>query len=360
MMQFTKHKENVANPLLMLNTIGEEVCCLFSNYGYENAEVLLKIPNLAKKERLSQIQIRKICAMLNGGDSMYAFLDTFQNNYLQEKQKGLISYKQSKKNFTRLKMVLPLLRNEYNDGLDRLDDILDYFNVLSEQDIFVAAEKTAALFRQQNNVDVDPVNLKAWLRRGELDFERMNLPEYDKEELSRWIDSRQWEAYLEDESYLKSLPNILSRFGVALVLVPFLPKTVYGAVRWFDGHPLIQISDRGQDLATCWFTLFHEFGHILLHEKADIFEGSMNDSKVSKIQREREANKFANHYLFNGDDLRKEIFASVQKGECIVPSSLAKKYNVNLIFVAYWLIKAQYQPTFQKRIHIDFTSVYQS
>ena len=40
-------------------------------------------------------------------------------------------------------------------------------------------------------------------------------------------------------------------------------------------------------------------------------------------------------------------------------SDMAEKYKVNIIFVAYWFIKAQYQPTFQKRVHIDFVSLYQ-
>ena len=152
---------------------------------------------------------------------------------------------------------------KFNDGNDRLDDIIDYFGVNSEEEIFKEAETVAALFREQNNVKVDPVNLKAWLRRGDLDYERFNLPEYDEKAFADWIEAREWASFLGDESYFKSLPEKLSVFGVALVLVPYLKNTVYGAVRWKDGHPLIQISDRNQDLATCWFTLFHEFGHVI-------------------------------------------------------------------------------------------------
>ena len=85
----------------------------------------------------------------------------------------------------------------------------------------------------------------------------------------------------------------------------------------------------------------------------------MNEPKSTKDKREREANKFANSYLFKGDDLRKEVFENVREGEFMTASDMAEKYKVNIIFVAYWFIKAQYQPTFQKRVHIDFVSLYQ-
>lgn len=354
-----KVKENVSNPLELMNTIGQELQEIFELSSIKDGEARLGIDNLAAKERLTEKQIDKVCEILGRGDEMRDFIRSFQDNYEVQKAKAQESYKKSKKNFTKLKKILPLLRNEFNDGNDRLDDIIDYFGVNSEEEIFEEAESVAALFRQQNNVKVDPVNLKAWLRRGELDFEKVNLPEYDEKGFTEWIDERDWANYLDDENYFKSLPEKLSVFGIALVLVPYLANTVYGAVRWKDGHPLIQISDRNQDLATCWFTLFHEFGHVLMHKNEDIFEGALNEPKSKKDKREREANKFANNYLFNGDDLRKEVFKNARGEELMTASDMAVKYKVNIIFVAYWFIKAQYQPTFQKRVHIDFVSLYQ-
>jgi len=354
-----KKKVNVSNPMDLMNTIGRELLDIFELSSIKDGETRLGIKNLASKERLSDKQINKVCVFLGRGDEMKDFIRSFQDNYGIQKAKAKESYAQSKKNFTKLKKVLPLLRNEYNDGNDRLDDIIDYFGVDSEEEIFEEAESVAALFRQQNNVTVDPINLKAWLRRGELDYEKINLPEYDESRFSEWINERDWEAHLEDEDYFKALPQKLSVYGVALVLVPYLKNTVYGAVRWKDDHPLIQISDRNQDLATCWFTLFHEFGHVLMHRNEEIFEGALNEPKSKKDKREREANKFANSYLFKGDDLRKEVFNNVRGGEFMTASDMAEKYKVNIIFVAYWFIKAQYQPTFQKRVHIDFVSLYQ-
>ncbi len=352
-------KVDVIDPLSMLNTVGQELIDIFTAHNVDNAETKMSVKNLSQKERLTSREIDRACEILGAGNELRTFLKGFQKNYLKDKIKCIASYKTSKKNFTKLKGVIPLLKGEFNDGIDRLDDILDYFNVNSEEEIFSESEATAVLFRQQNNVEVDPIALKAWLRRGELDFLKMDLPPYNKDGFIHWVDLKEWAPNIEDKDYFLQLPNILAKYGIGLVYVPFLPKTVYGAVRWFDDRPLIEVSDRNQDLATCWFTLFHEFGHVINHEHENIFEGEINESKAKKSKRETEANKFANKYLFNGDDLRKEVFANKQKGICMSSDELSKKYGVNKLFVCYWLIKAQYMPTFQRRIHIDFISSYQ-
>lgn len=351
------NKVNVKNPLSLLNTIGQEVENIFAAQGKDVID-FMPLDKLRAKTNFSEREIVRLRDLLGLGNELTSFIHSYQEDYAKEKKKASVSFKASKKSFTKLKSVLPLLRNEFTRGQDRLDDILDYFDVESEEEIFCTSDNFAALFRCQNNVDVDPVNLYAWLRRGELDFYRMNLPDYNEKALKDWIDSGSWRHHIENPGYFHSLPKIMESFGVALIYVPFLPKTVYGSVRWFEGKPLIQVSDRNRDLATCWFTLFHEFGHVLLHRNEDIFEGQLNESKVKLSKIEREANKFANSYLFNGDQLRKAVFDRKRGGMNMSADSLSDEFKVPYIFAAYWLLKAQYNPTFQRRISIDFLSQY--
>lgn len=352
-----EQKVNVLNPLTLLNTVGQEVENIFAAHG-KNAIDFMPIDKLRAKVKFSEREICRLCKKLGIGDELAEFIRNYQEDYVKEKKKASISFKKSKKAFTILKNILPLLRNEFNNGRDRLDDILDFFDVDSEKEIFSKSDNFAALFRKQNNVDVDPVNLYAWLRRGELDFYRMNLPEYNETALKEWINSGNWKHHIENPDYFHSLPSIFESFGVALVLVPYLPKTVYGCVRWFNGKPLIQISDRNRDLATCWFTLFHELGHVLLHRNEDILEGQLNENKTNLSIIERAANKFANDILFNGDSLRKAVFRRKRQEQPMTADALADEFNVHSIFTAYWLLKAQYNPTFQRRISIDFLSQY--
>lgn len=351
-------KISVLNPLTMRNTVGAELADIFEARGINDYEALLRVKDLRLKERLSGKMLKRAADLLESPD-LPRSLSEFQKEYLDEKPKYVAAYNEAKRAFARLKKVWPLLRGEFNDGFDRLDDILDFFGVDSDEEIFEASARQAALFRKQNNVTVDPINLHAWLRRGELDFFKLHLSDYDESALKAWIDAREWYDHIEDVDYFKALPDTFAQFGVGLVYVPSLPKTVYGAVRWFDGKPLIQISDRGHDLISCWFTLFHEFGHVLLHKNEEIYEGGINETAVKQSRRESEANKFANGYLFNGDNLRKAVFNRKRAGRMMTANSLAQEFNVRPIFASYWLLKAQYAPAFQRRISIDFTQPYQ-
>lgn len=351
-------KIDVMNPLSLRNTIGDEIADMMEARGVKDFETLIGVDGLRGKERLSKKTLRKAADIL-GDPGLLTHLTSFQQRYLEEKPRYVASYKQAKKEYAKLKDVRPLLRGEFTDGCDVLDDICDFFGVGSETEIFEMAEKQAALFRSQNKIKVDPVNLHAWLRRGELDFNAIAPPDYDETGLMGWVESREWRDHIEDVAYFKSLPPSLSRYGVGLVLVPSLPNTVYGAVRWIGGRPLIQISDRGRDLASCWFTLFHELGHAVKHKDVEIYDGEMNEPKGAQDRREREANKFANEYLFNGDGLRKAVFSRKRSGMYMDTKSLAEEFNVPPILASYWLLKAQYNPSFQRRIAIDFVSQYQ-
>ncbi len=348
----------VLNPLTLRNTVGEELADIFEARGIENFEEFIGIKELRNKERLSDKTLRIVSEILDD-PNIFKYLSDFQEEYLKEKPRYLANYKRAKKTYTKLKKVLPLLRGEFTEGYDILDDILDFFDVDSETEIFENSEKQAALFRAQNKIEVDPINLHAWLRRGELDFHALNLPDYDENRLMFWIESKEWMTHIEDVDYFKYLPSIFSHFGVGLIYVPSLPKTVYGAIRWIDNKPLIQISDRGHDLISCWFTLFHELGHAIKHKNVEIYEGEINESKAKQNKREKEANKFANGYLFNGDNLRKAVFDRKRAGLVMSAKSLAEEFKVQPILASYWLLKAQYAPAFQRRIQIDFVSQYQ-
>ena len=351
-------KPAVLNPILLRNTVGAELADILEARGIKDIDTVMGTTNLRAKERLTKPMIKKIRSIIPDSDNILAFLARFQETYLQEKEKCKKSYALSKKNFTKLKKAIPMMKGEFTDGYDLLDDIIDFFGAESEDEIFEASERQAALFRTQNNVAVDPINLYVWLRRGELDYQNMELPDYNEETLKNWIKSKVWLQNIDNPEYFKSLPDIFKTFGVALTLVPYLKNTVYGAVSWRDNRPLIEISDRNRDLATCWFTLFHELGHVILHRNAEIYEGDINSSTVS-TKREREANKFANSYLFNGDELRKAVFNRKKADYPMTAKSLAQEFGTSTIFAAYWLIKAQYAPTLQPHIPIDFVDTYQ-
>jgi HTH-type transcriptional regulator/antitoxin HigA len=65
----------------------------------------------------------------------------------------------------------------------------------------------------------------------------------------------------------------LANVGVILVLIPEIRGVrAYGATRWLTPTTaLIQLSLRGKTDDALWTTLFHELGHVLLHNKRELF-----------------------------------------------------------------------------------------
>lgn len=195
-------KQNVLNPITLHNTVGAELAYIFDSHGIHDYESTLGIKDLISKEKLTIAERKKAAEVLKIPE-LYGFLTRFQDGYREAKKKyqASESYKTAKQNYNSLKDVGKLLKGEFTDGFDVLSDIVDFFGVESEEEVFQNCKADGALFRRQNKVEVNAVNLHGWLRRGELDFRKLSLAEYDEAALQAWIDSRAWEAHIEDKEY---------------------------------------------------------------------------------------------------------------------------------------------------------------
>jgi len=335
-------KSEVLHPGTLLNTVGRELHDFFDANSLDIDDLLnidIDPSSLDEKIKFSKQQITKI-EELTKTKEIGPYLESFQNDYALTMNKAEKNYASHKKIFNKVKHLTTLLKSDFIDGIDLLDDISNFLDIQNEEKIFEKVKENIALYRI-SNFTPDPLNLYAWLKRGELDFNKLNLTEFDATSLQDWIDSREWSDSLTDAGYLKSLPQRLSEFGVGLIYTPYLHKTVFGAVRWFNDKPLIQISDKGKCLATVWYTLFHEFGHVINHRHIMIFEGALDLPKSKITKQEQEANAFAYKYLFGGDSLRRYIFAHSRSSvDDTFILEQSNRYNVNRMFVAYWISKA--------------------
>lgn len=352
------NKPEVLNLLTKRNTVGGELADIFEANGIEGYEAALGVSDLRSRERLPKSLIARADRLLGGKEGLQEYLTEFQEKYLADKPAYMDSYRKAKRHYTMLKKALPMLKGEFNAGYDVLDDILDFFDAESEEEVINRSIDQAALFRRQNGVEPDCINLSAWLRRGEIEFRKLHLPDYDEQALLDWINSMEWLSKVADADYFKSLPGLFRDFGIGLVYVPFLPKTVYGAVRWYGGKPLVEISDKEKDLATCWYTLFHELGHVVLHRNTNIYEAETLDPRRKGSAMECQANAFAGRWLFNGDRLRMAVFDRIRNNRSMTASGLSEEFAVHPVFTSYWLRKAQYNPAVQQHIPIDFLEGY--
>jgi HTH-type transcriptional regulator/antitoxin HigA len=345
----------VTNPLTFYSTIGEELGDILTAHGVSIVRFTAAMSwsnEMLQQEKYTQKDLQRIAEFLDTPD-IYTYLLNFQNNYKVAKATAEGSFKKNLKIFKKVQHLQPLMRGEFVEGIDLLEDISTFLDIEDEDKIFESVAKNIALYKISDFVP-DDLNLYAWLRRGQLDFNSLDLPEYDATGFRGWIDSSAWLLHLYDTDYFLKIPEILKSFGVGLIYTPYLERTVFGAVRWFDGKPLIQVSDKNKCLATSWYTLFHEFGHVVLHQNAELFDGiDQTKGQIGKV--EKEANAFAYSYLFAGDGLRKRVFAHhsqfVDEGFI---SSMSRQFKVPEMSVAFWMKKANvksvnrqnYLPTF--------------
>lgn len=137
--------------------------------------------------------------------------------------------------------------------------------------------------------------LIAWLRKGEIEAQRIRCEPFDASKFRKALQHIRLLTTKNPEFFVPELISLCAACGVAVVFVPELPKArVSGATRWLSPKKaLIQLSLRYKTDDHLWFTFFHEAGHILRHNKKNIFLEGDN----SENDEEQEANQFASNIL---------------------------------------------------------------
>ena len=187
-------------------------------------------------------------------------------------------------------------------AVEKLKELLKFFGVpslkLVPQVQGVAYHQTAVKGKVVNQSAV-----AAWLRIGELEFlkvieENKEIPEYNEASFKKQLPMIK--KLTASAKSFAELPVKLREFGIVLVYSPYLPKTyISGALRWFGGRPLIQLNDHLQKADSFYFSLFHEFGHMILHDKRANYVDYENESKQ---EMEKQADKWASDILIDEEE----------------------------------------------------------
>ena len=350
-------KSDIFDATVYYNTVGKELCNILALHNKEQneLEVVLGVDDLSTRKRFTRSQMSKITSFV-GIDDFDCFLSNFQDQYKENIAKCNATFKRCKEELKPFAKIRNFICAKSDRGDDFYEDVLDFFDKdsfleIGNSNIGVAYRKTS------KPIVVNELNLACWLRRGEIDFNRANeaLPVYNEDGLKDWIENGDWKTHVTNVDYFMNIPNVLREHGVVVSFIPYLYKTIYGAVEWIDNHPLIMISDRSKDLAECWFTLLHELGHVLLHKNEDVFDCELNVSSKKVVdKKEKEANTFANRFLYGNGELRNHIFGLKRnKSRCNI-NSIVNEFNTDRLFVEYWLRKAQVDAWMYPKVNIQF------
>ena len=176
---------------------------------------------------------------------------------------------------------------------EKVRALLQFFGVANVS----AYRKTTEVlgFRISENAKLSPGALAAWLRKGEVEAQKIETRPFDSALL---LDAARAARSMTEQPAQEFAPRLTRLFadaGVAFVVVRELPKTgANGVARWLtDRKALIQLNLRYKWQDIFWFTLFHEVCHVLKHGNQKI----IIDGIDKKAPFEDEANQWAADFL---------------------------------------------------------------
>jgi len=149
-----------------------------------------------------------------------------------------------------------------------------------------------ALFRTSRSFKSKPSSTVLWLRQGELESDLVATRPWSAENLRDRLERiRGLSRISHPARFLPKLRELCAESGVALV-VRRTPSGCYASgasalVAPDKAMLLVSFRHRADDQS--WFTVFHEFGHLLLHQ-AQTF---VDDQDTPEDRSEQEANDFA-------------------------------------------------------------------
>ncbi|MGZ9272072.1 MAG: ImmA/IrrE family metallo-endopeptidase [Candidatus Binatia bacterium] len=179
-------------------------------------------------------------------------------------------------------------------------ELLSFFGVASPDQWESNYGEMALSFRRSRSDQTDVGAISSWLRLGERLAEKLDGPRYDESRFRSALTQVRALTRAPAEQFASQLRQLFHDSGVALVIVPAVPRArVSGVARWLNPHrPLVQLSLSGKTNDKFWFTLFHEAAHILLHanQKKTVFLDDASKSSTNSLE-EQEANAWASNFL---------------------------------------------------------------
>ena len=212
-------------------------------------------------------------------------------------------------------------------GHATVKELLKFYGIATPQqwESIYLQQYTSARFRKSEAFETKGASITSWLRMGEIEMNKLQLPEYNKDVFKQVVSDVRDLVMKHPENFAKQLQQKCMNAGVALVYTQCLPKApVSGAARWVGGNPLIQLSDRYKTNDHFWFTFYHEAGHILLHGKKEVFLEEVEDHTLDE-EKETEADRFASKWLLP-DEFENDIKHPVSEKNIM---DVARKYRTH-------------------------------
>lgn len=166
-------------------------------------------------------------------------------------------------------------------------EVLRFFGVASREswtEYWASPKRLAARMTTAYTANVPA--LTVWLRQGELLAREVDTASYDATRFAAVVQDARRLTRDDIETAIPELTESCARAGVALVLVPELPRIrCSGVSRWVSPNKaIIQLCLRYKTHDQLWFSFFHEAGHILKHDRKHTYVQGLADDSIEEIE----------------------------------------------------------------------------
>ncbi len=288
----------------------------------DRAELSL-LEDIKKDKQKIDSKVITLLTKLFGGSETFWF--GLQNEYDQN-----VVRLQSKKidpNFKNFRNIVNQLKAEqYLPSVEfaYLDQVnLKSFYGLSEYQPLeiktIVSNVLGSKLKAIGSYSVSDINLATYIKKVEFEANKqfkINNFIWNKEKLLAKID--ELKTLTKNRKVLSILPDLtelLNQCGVALVVAKTLPNTpICGLAKFLeDGKAVVAITPKYNKDYIFWQTLFHELGHLILHQNEMIFCDESDNNQKSDL--EIEADNFMIEKLLDP----------------IAPAELKSYINLNLV-----------------------------
>lgn len=209
--------------------------------------------------------------------------------YIKEREALLPQWETAKKFPLKYLRSLGIIDAPNSDKPGIIHELLGFLQIATLDAFNPSWAKSSIAYRRVAVQHDQSYALATWLLLAERHAKQIeDLPPFNKAGLEALIPQLRFLTSKDPEQGIPEAIAALQSVGVVLCFVPPIPGFgTYGATRWLNNTPVIQLSLRGKKDDQCWFTLFHEIGHVLLHGQKDLY--LVDDESTA----EAEANSFA-------------------------------------------------------------------
>ena len=338
-------KENILCP-------GETIKELLETYHYTQQDLadklnmdLKTVNEILNGKAVITVETAMKLEMIFNIDAI--FWNNLEFNYRktlkQKEQKEILEKEYAKIKQIYKEMVIRNLVEDTKDKQKIVDNFKKFMGITTVESLEHEYYKVAC--RKANTKNFDIINLMVWIQIGLKKAREIEIPTYNREKiLSKIDDIRKLTLMPNQAKAREELINICNQCGIIVNFEKSMPRTaIYGIARWLNSTtPFIQISDRGKNISTFWFSFMHELGHIIKGRKKMCFidmdgytiENDI-DAQILRETEEYKADKFARDSLINEKEYKnflKSIDTSkIEKKDII---NFSEKIGINPCILA--------------------------